>query len=171
MRLTTDEEYLKIKKRPSVNLTQEKMKKSFEDRLKKVKKFERTKYLACMHDGSSVGSHSPLLVNALYNTANFLSYNEYYLKHKKKINVQASVEEPNMYILARCSSTDQQLLYSDERTGDIMNLKYSAKSANNVDVNDVLRFFKRDSPAPQFEGGQKKGGNFSVVFALFMLTM
>ena len=171
MRLTTDEEYLKIQKRPSVNLTQEKMKKSFEDRLKKVNKFERTKYLACRHDGSSVGSHSHLLVSVLYNTARFLSYNEHYLKHKKKINVQASVEEPNMYVLARCFSADQQLLYSDERTGDIMNLKYSTKSANNVDVNDVLRFFKRDSPAPQFEGGQKKGGNFSVVFALFMLTM
>ena len=145
--------------------------KSFEDRLKKVEKFERTKYLACRHDGSSVGSHSHLLVNVLYNTASFLSYNEYYLNHKKKINVQASVEEPNMYILARCSSTDQQLLYSDERTGDIMNLKYSTKSGNNVEVNDVLRFFKGDSPARQFEGGQKKGGNFSVLFALFMLTM
>ena len=100
-----------------------------------------------------------------------ISYNEYYLKHKKKINVQASVEEPNMYILARCSSTDQQLLYSDERTGDIMNLKYSAESANNVEVNDVLRFFKGDSPARKFEGCQQKGGNFSVLFALFMPTM
>ena len=76
-----------------------------------------------------------------------------------------------MYILARCSSTDQQLLYSGERTGDIMNLKYSAESTNNIEVNDVLRFFKGDSPARQFEGRQKKGGNFSVLFALFMLTM
>ena len=76
-----------------------------------------------------------------------------------------------MYILARCSSTDQQLLYSDERTGDIMNLEYSTKSGNNVEVNDVLRFFKGDSPTRQFEGGQKKGENFSVLFALFMLTM
>ena len=55
---------------------------------------------------------------------------------------------------------DQQLLYSDERIGDIMNLKYPTKSANNVEVNDVLRFFKDHSPARQFESGQQKSGNF-----------
>ena len=87
-----------------------------------VKKIERTRYLVCWHDGSSMGNHSRLLVtvNVLYDTASFLSDNEYYLKHKKKINVQASVKEPNMYILARCPSTDQQLLYSNERIGETL---------------------------------------------------
>ena len=132
------------------------------EKVTKVKKFERTRYLACWHYGSSVGNHSHLLVTAdvLYNTASFLSDNEYYLKHEKKINVQASVVEQNIYILARCPSTDQQLLYSDERIGDIMNLKNPTKSANNVEVDDILRFFKGDSPACQFEGGQQKGGIF-----------
>ena len=65
-----------------------------------------------------------------------------------------------MYILARCPSTDQQLLYSDERIGDIMNLKYPTKSANNVEVNDILRFFKGDSPAHQSEGRRQKDGHF-----------
>ena len=68
-----------------------------------------------------------------------------------------------MYILAKCPSTDQQLLYTDGRIGDIMNLKYPTKSSNNVEVNDVLRFFKGDLPARQFEGGQQKGGNFFCV--------
>ena len=44
-----------------------------------------------------------------------------------------------------------------------MNLKYPTKSANNVEVNDVLRFFKGDSHACQFEGGQEKGRNFLIV--------
>ena len=81
MRLTTDEEFSKMKKKDLIKILKNigefdarENEKSFEDRLKKVKKFERTKYLACMHDGSYVGSHSHLLVNALYNTANFLSY-------------------------------------------------------------------------------------------------
>ena len=69
-----------------------------------------------------------------------------------------------MYILARWPSTDRQLLYSDDRIGDTMNLKFPTKSANNVEVNDVLRFFKGDSPSRQFEGGKQKGGNvFCVV--------
>ena len=44
-----------------------------------------------------------------------------------------------------------------------MNLKYPTKSANNVEVNDVLRFSEGDSPARQFEGGQQKDGNFFCV--------
>ena len=68
-----------------------------------------------------------------------------------------------MYILARCHSTYQQFFYPDERIGDIMNLKYARKSANNVDVNDALRFFQGNSPTRQFQGGQQKGGNFFCV--------
>ena len=37
---------------------------------------------------------------------------------------------------------------------------YPTKSENNLEVNDVLRFFQRNSPTHQFEGGQEKGGNF-----------
>ena len=44
-----------------------------------------------------------------------------------------------------------------------MNLKYPTKSANNVELNDLLIFFKHDSPACQFEGGQQKGGNLFCV--------
>ena len=172
MRLTTNEEFSKMEKKDLIEVLKnigefdaKENEKSFEDLLAKVKKFERTRYFACWHDGSSVGNHNHLFVtvNVLYDTASFLSDNEYYLKHKKKIIVQASVEEPNMYILARCPSTDQQLLYTDERIGDIMNLKYPRKSSNNVEANDVLRFFKGDSPACQFEVGQQKGGNFFCV--------
>ena len=106
--------------------------KSFEDLLTKVKKFERTRCLACWPDCSAVANNSCLLAtgNVLYNTASFLSDNKYYLKHKKEINVQASVNEPNMYILARSPLTDQKLHYPDKRIGDIMNLKYPTKFAN-----------------------------------------
>ena len=68
-----------------------------------------------------------------------------------------------MYILARCPSTDQQLLCYDKRIGDIMNLKYPTKSSNNLEVNNIIRYFKGDSPARQFEGGQQKGRNFFCV--------
>ena len=70
------------------------------------------------------------------------------------------LRNPICIFLARCHSNDQQLLYSDERIGDIMNLKFPTKSGNNGEVNDVLRFLKGDSPAHEFEGGQQKVGNF-----------
>ena len=176
MRLTTDEEFSKMEKNDLIEILKnigeldvKENQKRFEDLLKKVKKFERTRYLVCWHDGSSVGNHSHLLVTVyvLYDTVSFLSDNEYYLKHKKNINAQASVEEPNMYILVRCPSTDQQLLYSNKRIGDIMNLKYPTKSANNVEVNYILRFFKGDSPARH--DGSSVGNHSHLLVTVYVL--
>ena len=69
MRLTTDEEFLKMEKKDLIEILKnigefdtKENEKNFEDLLAKVTKFERTRYLACWHDGSSVGNHSHLLV-------------------------------------------------------------------------------------------------------------
>ena len=104
MRLTTDEEFPKIEKKKDLikilknigEFDAKEKEKSVEDLLKQVKKFERTRCLACWRGGSSVGNHSNLLVtvNVLYDTGSFLSDNEYYLKHKKKIHVQVSLRKP-----------------------------------------------------------------------------
>ena len=78
---------------------------------------ERTRYFAFWHDGSTIGNHSHLLiiVNVLYGTASFLSDKEYQLKYKKYLNVQVTIEEPQLYLLTRCPLNDQQILYSEER--------------------------------------------------------
>ena len=77
MRLTTDEEFSKMEKKDLIEILKnigefdaKGNEKSFKDLLTKVKKFERTRYLACWHDDSSVGNHSHLLVtvNVLYDT-------------------------------------------------------------------------------------------------------
>ena len=121
-----------------------------------------TRYFAFWHDGSTTGNHSQLLitVNVLYDPASFLSDEEYYLKYKKNTNFQATIEEPQLYLLARCPSNDQQILYSEERVTDLLKMQKLIQCPNGAMINDVARFFKRNSPACQFEAGQQKGGNF-----------
>ena len=167
MHLTTDEEFANM----DLNEVQQKLRnlgefsdnsETLEELLIKLKKMERTRYFAFWHDGSTIGNHSHLLVtvNVLYDPASFLSDEEYYLKCTKNINVQATIEEPQLYLLARCPSNDQQILYSEERVTDLLKMQKPIQCLNGVMINDVARFFKGDSPALQFEAGQQKGGNF-----------
>ena len=123
---------------------------------------DRTRYFAFWHDGSTIGNHRHLLItgNVLYDPASFLSDEEYYLKYKKNINVQATIEEPQLYLSLRGPSNDQQILNSEERVTDLLKMQKPIQCLNGVMINDVARFFKGDSPALQFEAGQQKGGNF-----------
>ena len=63
-----------------------------------------------------------------------------------------------LYLIARCPATDQQLLYSSLRLTDIIELKEELSTSNGLILTDKQRFLKGDSPAKQFEAGQKKGG-------------
>ena len=86
---------------------------------------ERTRCFAFWYDGSTIGNHSHLLitVNVLYDPASFLSDEEYYLKYKKNINIQATTEKSQLYLLARCPSNDQQILYSEDRVTDLLKMQ------------------------------------------------
>ena len=99
----------------------------------------------------------------MYDTACFLTDDEYYLKYKRRINFQVAVEKPYLYILARCPSNDLQILYSEERISDILKISEPLQSYNGLDIYDVLRSFKGDSPVRQFEAGHHKGGNFFCI--------
>ena len=69
---------------------------SLEELLKKLKQLERTRYFACWHDSSSLNNRSHLLVTVnviMYHTPCFLTDDEYYLKYKRRINVQTAVEK------------------------------------------------------------------------------
>ena len=128
---------------------------------KKLKAYERTRNLITWHDGSSLSSHSHLLITVacLYDRAVFLTDEEYYQKEGVHVNVQAVVEKPFIHILARTPATDQQLLYSQDRLEDIFHLKTPIE-VDGIYLHDILRAFKGDHPASQFEAGQQKGGNF-----------
>ena len=63
-----------------------------------------------------------------------------------------------MYIITRSPSNDQQLLYSETRLSDILEIRNDL-SINNIHIKDVVRVFKGDNPAAQLEARQQKGGN------------
>ena len=70
-----------------------------------------------------------------------------------KKNIQAKIEKQHLYVLARCPSTDQQLLYTDERINVILQMKEKRLSENGIEITDIMKIFKRDHPASQFEAG------------------
>ena len=129
----------------------------------KLKKFERTCNLMFWHDGSTISNHSHILamVSCLYDPAIFLTDEEYSKSNGVLANLQAIVEKPFLYILARSPSTDQQLLYSDERLADILKIKKPIQTPDGIPIYDTVRAFKGDHPASQFEVGQQKGGNYA----------
>ena len=128
----------------------------------RLKKIQRTRNLMFWHDGSTLGGHGHILmmVAVMYDPAVFLTDLEYFQINGVLQNVQSIIEKPFMYLLARSPSTDQQLLYGDVRINDILQLKEEI-NVGHVKITDVMRCFKGDHPAAQFEAGQQKGGNYA----------
>ena len=87
------------------------------------------------HDCSTIGGHSYLqmMVACIYDLACYFTDIEFRQKYNELVNIQSIVETPMIYILARCSSNDQQLLYSEERFGDILKPQISVKPQINRD--------------------------------------
>ena len=53
------------------------------------------------------------MVSCLYDTAVFVTEEEYFKSEGSLINIQARIEKPFLYLMARSPSTDQQFLTSD----------------------------------------------------------
>lgn len=167
MRLRTDEEFKKmsqediIKELTTINEYDQYDPDANTNILEKLMNFQRTRHLMVWHDGSSVASHGHLLimVSCLYDPAMYYTDEEYRDISNCEINVQSAVEKPHLYILARCPSNDQQLLYAEERVEDLIALKNKVQ-IKGINIHDIARIFKGDSPAAAFEAGQQKGGHY-----------
>ena len=109
----------------------------------------------------NVGGHSYqlMMIACIYDTACYYTDTEFKEKFGVFVNIQTIVEEPRLYILARCPSNDQQILYSQERLNDITALQQKIKT-DDIEIIDKMSIFKGDKPAAQFEPGQQKGRKF-----------
>ena len=94
-----------------------------------------------------------MMLCTMYDPAIYLIDKDFYEKYHYHVNVQSIVEQPNLYILAKFPSNDQQLMYTETRMEDIQTLK-EPSLANGIPIKDKLRVFKGDAPAAQFEAGQ-----------------
>ena len=78
-----------------------------------------------------------------------------------KEDVQARVESPEVYIVARSGSSDaEQLTYVDTQRECLEDMGSKLTTKSGTDVTDKMRFFHGDSPACELECGQQKGGNY-----------
>ena len=113
------------------------------------------------HDGSTISNHGHVLfmVAEVYDKAIHYTDVEVFNNLGKKIDVQSTIEKPEIYILARCPSSGQLTAYSETRMEDLKELG-NGLSFRNTEIIDAMRFFKPEGPACQFEAGQQKGGHY-----------
>ena len=134
---------------------------SAHEKLNVLKHFQRRRHLMIWHDTSTISNHSHLLimVKTIYDPAIFYKNEEYEKIYRQKINIQVEIEKPEIYVIARCPPTDDQIKYSTTRMDDIKDLKLKI-STEKCEVEDILRFFHGDGPACALEIGHQKGGNY-----------
>ena len=77
------------------------------------------------------------------------------------MDVQAEVEQPEIYLLAKGSSSieDQASVIAD-RLDCLQDLSTPTIASNGVEIVDTLMFFCGDHPAAQFERGTQQGGHY-----------
>ena len=129
----------------------------------KLKEISHTRHLKIWHDLSTVANHGHLIfmVACLYDPALFYTNEEYERKTKRKVDVQTIIESPEVYIVARSSSSDlEQLSYVETRLECLEEISLPLATEEGEEIVDVMRFFHGDNPAQQYECGQQKGGNF-----------
>ena len=85
----------------------------------------------------------------------------------ENVCIQPFVEKSSLYIIGRCPSNDQQLLYFDIHLEDISLFREILETSDGIPIRDKMRIFKGDSPARQFEAGLQKAEIFFVVLAVF----
>ena len=117
----------------------------------------QTQNLVFWHDDSSISNHSHLLimVSCMFDPAVYLTNDEYFEIHGKHVNVQSIVEKPYSHVLVTCHYGGSQIRYSSERLDDLLNLNEDVEY-NDKQIWGIVRAFKGNNPACQFEAGQEK---------------
>lgn len=125
----------------------------------------RTRHLKIWHDHSDISGHSHLLVlvASVYDPA--LYYTSEEMKQKGVvIDVQTTIEEPEIHILARSgNSLDDQSMFSQCRRECLSDITSTLYTKDKIPIQDVVRSFHGDGPAQQFESGNKIGGHYCCV--------
>ena len=130
----------------------------------KLRSFERSRNLQMWHDASTVSNHSHILfcVNVMYDPAVFFTRLEYKNTTGHDVNIQREIEKPELYIIGRCRSNDEQLGYIETRLECLRELNKGICVDGNKDLvlTDTMRFFHGDGPSVALESGNQKGGHY-----------
>ena len=81
-------------------------------------------------------------------------------KTGKDIDIQATIEEPQLYILGQSRSTvEDQMKFVPTRQEDLRDFRNPVLTDCGVEVCDNMRFMNGDNPAAEMEDGTQHGGS------------
>lgn len=129
----------------------------------KLKSLQRTRHLALWHDHSSIlgAGYILMTVHVLYESAVFLTEDEYKTKFNESHHIQQLVEEPELYMLCLSSSSpSDQIATISDRLDCLLDLQNPIQSSSGIDIHDKMLFFVGDHPAQAYERGSQIGGNY-----------
>ena len=136
------------------------------DELRDLLRQAQTSRCLCMwHDHATILKMGFVMVTVhiMYDPVVFYTDEEYLQLNPGVIdvNVQAEVEQPEIHLLALCSSSveDQTALIGD-CLSCLLELSEPVKTDTGIEFTHTLRFFTGDHPATQFEQGSKQGGTY-----------
>ena len=95
------------------------------------------------HDVSTICNHGHVLFTCseVYDKAIHLTDEEVLQIFGKKLDVQETIEQPQIYIFVRCPGSTELTAYSNTRMEDVEELKTPIVFDKAVDVYDIMRFF------------------------------
>ena len=132
------------------------------EKRQRLKEIQTTRHITCWADHSTIAGHSYVVytISCLYDQSVFLTENK--LKERGvNIDVEEIVNKPQIHIIARCGSSDEDTVaYAEDRRNCIQTLPTPVTTSTGIEFYDVLRFFTGDMPALAAESGQQYGGNF-----------
>ena len=137
----------------------------------KLIRIERTRHFKTWHDLSTVSNHSHLvfMVTLLYDPAVYYTNEEFKIKTKQEVDVQAKVEVPQVHIIARSSSADsEQLAYIETRTECLCKLTDPISTECGNEVTDVLDSFMETVQLGNTKVGSRKVDTFTALCVVLM---
>lgn len=120
-----------------------------------LKEVERTRHWLIWHDHARVASNGLFLflLRELYDPAIHLTSKEFIAKNNltKKIDIQAEVEQPHLYMMGVCGSPDaDQMLFTPTRQECLRGLTQPIQ-IKGINITDKMRFMNGDNPSVEFE--------------------
>ena len=141
----------------------EKISDNIDEMRNQLKKYQQQRHWLLWHNHSTLANygHMQFCLRELYDPAIHVTRQEMLDKTGKDIDVQATVEEPQLYILGQSGSTvEDQMRFIPTRQQDLRELKNPTATESGIEVWDVMHFMNGDNPACEMEDGTQHGGNY-----------
>ena len=105
--------------------------------------------------------HMLFCLRELYDPVIHMTRQEMLAKTGKNVDVQATVEEPQLCMLGQSRSTvEDQMNFIPTRQEDLRDLKNPTITASGIEVTDIMRYMNGGNPATEMEDGTQHGGHY-----------